>query len=573
MNSGPAQGLADFPGITQLVSASMVFHHGISPCTCLLTIAPQQDFAGQGGTLSFFYDGVEIDFPNCKVDRHSFERNASGLVWRLTIFDRRWKWAWGGISGFYNQRNDDGTIKAATEMAPQDLASLLLDEMGEEGYDVGDLPNDTRPAVEWDYDVPAQALARLCDDLGCRVVLQLDDTVALRVVGEGEDLPQDLILDNSLTIDPPEQPDTLSIACGYDRYQADWVLQAVGAEQDGSLVAIDTLSYRPSAGWAAASADMPALKFLAVDQQHRQRARSSVWRYYRIVVPQTLPDVDDPVAKLDQVLPIEDQQVETVSTTDSSGQTVVTNKKAAVYGSFFLNDSNKGGLKNTIALADINPNAFENTPVEYKRPFRIDRDRGLVIFQEPVYANSNDTSSTSTPSSLTIGQPTLRLRVACPYRDSDTFAPTRYTRDRDESDEFDTPTRYIRHDEIVLTHVPVYDTEYDIQSVTTNRADVNKECDYYLDAAEQQYETTYPQTLKYVGLRDDIELDGAIHQIVFDVSRQGTTTTVSRNDEQVHKFVSYKERRMLESASRLRQLADRLQPAALRQLQRTIKGS
>ncbi len=569
MSTSPIQGLAYFPGINQLVGASMAIGHGISPSTCILTIAPQADFAGAGGTLSFLYGSVEIDFPDCKVDRHSFERNSQGLIWRLTILDRRWKWAFGGVAGFYNQRNDDGTIKEGTEMAPQDLASLLLDAMEESGYDVADLPNDQRPATEWQLGkfTPAQYLADLCAQLGCRVVLQIfANTVALRVIGAGEYLPLDAtVLDNSLTIDPPEEPDTLSIACGPDRYQNDWDIVPKALETDDTLVDVDSVSYKPAAGWT--TGDFP--EFLSVAEKNRERAKASVYRYFQIRVPDLIADVDDEVTTLDQVLPIEAVQIETSTAYDARGNAVLTSKPAAVYGSWFSDVA--GNLKNTIADAEIDPNAFENTVAEYKRPFRIDRDRGLVIFADYVYANGLDIGGVE-PAGVKLAAPSLFLRTACSVRDPDNFAPIVYNRQREQSDEFDTPTRYIGHDEITLTHVPVYDADFNILNVTSNIDDVDQECDYYLDAAQHDYQTTYPQTLKYIGIRPDIELDGAINQVEFHVSKAGTTMTASRNDEQVHKFLSFKERRLRENAAKVNQIADKARMLVQRQQHRLLKG-
>jgi hypothetical protein len=94
---------------------------------------------------------------------------------------------------------------------------------------------------------------------------------------------------------------------------------------------------------------------------------------------------------------------------------------------------------------------------------------------------------------------------------------------------------------------------------------VNSQCDYYLDAAEQTYQTTYPQTIRYVGLRGDIELDGAIQQIVFAIGPGGCTTTASRNDEQVHKYPSYNERRALGMLPVVHRLFAQSKPAAMRQ--------
>ncbi len=159
------------PGVGQIVSLSATISHGISPSVFTLVIAPQDDFEGAAGDLVLFDGQATIRLVDCKVDRHTFEYNAAGQIWRLQLLDRRWKWRWGAISGFYNARNDDNTIKQlpGNEQTPQQLARLCLAAMGETNFDVSQLPNDARPTVEWDFDLPAETLASLCDQLACRV--------------------------------------------------------------------------------------------------------------------------------------------------------------------------------------------------------------------------------------------------------------------------------------------------------------------------------------------------------------------------------------------------------------------
>ena len=77
----------------------------------------------------------------------------------------------------------------------------------ESAADVSELPNQARPRVDWVSANPARALATLCDALGCRVVLDLDDAVSIRRVGVGAELP-DLGIQRteSFGIDPFLEP-------------------------------------------------------------------------------------------------------------------------------------------------------------------------------------------------------------------------------------------------------------------------------------------------------------------------------------------------------------------------------
>ncbi len=332
------QGLATFPGVERLLSASITLTHGIAPSVAQLSIAPQASYPDEHGTLQFSYDGLEVEFPNCKIDHATVQRGTGGEVCSLSILDRRWRWRSGRIPGTYNARRDDNSLQKGengsidTERTPRQLATLCLQAMGETDFDVADLPNDARPSIEWDGVVPAEALAALCDQFGCRVVLQLDNSVALRRVGTGATIPSGGEIQRSPTVNTPELPDKLTVVGGPTRFQVDFPLEAVGLTGDegasGNLLApIEVLDYTPSNGWG--TSDPPY--FHQVDAEYRALAVKSVFRYYRIKTPLAVPGYEGPsgnqVDRLGQILPIEDTQVAQVG---ENGQ--LTSQPAVVYG-------------------------------------------------------------------------------------------------------------------------------------------------------------------------------------------------------------------------------------------------
>jgi hypothetical protein len=551
--SAESQGTANFPGIAQLVEASISMVHGISPGTAVLTIAPQVSLPTEVGTLTFGFGGVSLEFPDCKVDYGSFERNSSGEIWRLSIFDRRWQWRFGQISGTYNVWRDNFSLKRGenntidTERSPQELATLCLQAMGESDFDVSDLPNETRPSVEWDFDVPAEALASLCDELGCRVVLQLDNRVAVRRVGDGAELDLSSALENALTFDPPERPDAIAVVCGASRYQVDFQLEAVGLEEGDpssadTLKPIDQLSYQPSGGWRWS--DPPY--FNQVDAKFKALAQKSVFRYYRIKTPLQVPGYVGPqgnvVDRLEQILPIEDEQI---SVAAENGQ--LANLPASVFGVWYPQWNNVTNTAPSLAPAaePLQGDGGGSLATMYQGPFTVDSARGLVIFEEPVYSNTHPSATGGSGYEVAIGAAQLVLRAACSVRDAETLALDRYVRQRQTGSTFGTPTRYLRHHEIVLTHVPVYSAGYSLASVTTNAADVDPIADHFLDAAEQEYQTTVPQNVRYPGLVW-IELDGAIQHVTFQVGTSGATTTAARNNEHLRTVMSFRDRRRIE---------------------------
>ena len=523
------QGTASFPGVNSIVDATISIGHGPSPSVATLTIAPQLNFIGEGGTLAFHFDGGTVAFPDCKIDYNSLQRNEQGEVWLLSIFDRRWKWKFGFISGFYNLREEDGSIKVGTEKTPHELAVLCFEAIKEGGYNLAGLPNDAKPEVQWDYDNPMEALAQLCDDLGCRIVLGLDNRVRICQVGVGATLSLEGVLENSLTIDLPERPDVIAVVTGPTRHQADFLLEAVGEDTDRKIKPIANLSYKPAAGWASEIPPFFDNVLTEKGERAHRLAQKTVYRWYRVVVPAVVPGYET-VDSLDR-LEFESVQVQTV-TEDGRKRS----RPAIIKGIWF---EWKLGTDANVA-STINPDDPDD---EYPRSFSVDAAKGLVKFSQPIYANSSGT----VPHIYVAA--TLRLRVACTVRRKNTLAWRRYLGHREIGGGFNTPTRIVRHDEIVLNLYPQYNANYGVIRMMDNLQAVKDESSYYLDGIEAEYNQTTPQSLVYAGLRA-IELDGAIQQVVFNVGPMGATTMAARNTEIWHRTIPYKERRRIELQGR-----------------------
>lgn len=514
---------ATFPGIAQIRQATLNMTHGITPSVVTFEIAPQAGFASQYGDATIFSDSQSYTLRGCKVDKNSFERNSGGEVWRLAVFDRRWKWGWGRLSGTYNLRADDGTLKTATEKSPQDLARLCLAAMNETGADVGDLPNVGRPLIEWDGAVPAQALESLCELYGCRVVLQLDGNVKLCKIGQGSQLPQGGIMENSLTIDPPEKPDKIAVLCGHDRYQVDMLIEAVAEDEDGTIKAIDSLVYKPTNGWA--NVDLGYFtQCTRGNGRHVERCKQQVFKWYRIIFPLNVPGFGT-VNSLDEIV-ILDEQVDQVTEAN-----VLVPKPASVHGCYFNRKSD-----NTNTDTAIKPPGTTNL---FKGSFSLDTKKGIVKFSDYVFKNGDATGAT-----LTFAGAGLRLRTAVQVKDSATRGFKRYERERTIGDNKQTPTRYVKHDEIARTFTPDYAQDYSVNSVADNTQQINQECDYYLDGLQAEYQIEAPQTMKFAGI-PSVEMDGAICHVSITVGVDGCTTSVSRNDEQVNRVMPFRERRDL----------------------------
>lgn len=560
-------GVMSFPGINQIVNGSYSLVHGVSPGVAQLTIAPQLNFIGAGGDLIIAYDDIRIILPDSKLDKHSFQRNKGGLTWKLHILDRRWKWRFPTISGTYNLRDEGNNLVKDSEKSPQELAQILLEAMGERNFKVDQLPNKTRPKVEWDFTNAANALATLCDSLGCRVVMHLNSIVTLELLGKGQSLPirNVSISDNTGSIDPPERPGKLKVVGGLTRFQTDFQLFPVGLDTDGSIVPIEELSYAPLDGWAGTDPEYPFDdvfgNFLEVDL-----ARATVYRWYRIILDDhafekftvnaqtgvatlVLPTIiagqfsdkfnagpwEGDLERLEQILPLENAQVDT----RIEGGIEVP-KLAEIWGAWY--DNQMGDEDNV--RDDLVPyeETLEETPgAFYKRGFTLDAKKGLVKFSEPLFYKLEN------PETLERFDVAARLaiRIAVKFRDSKTRAFQRFELERKIGPD-NTAAQIINRSEIVLQRKVTF-SEMAIQKqsleATDNKEDADKEANFHLDVAQKTLnEISNPESIGYNGIVP-IDVDGAIHQVSWSVGPGGAKTRASFNEEQENIVRPYRIRR------------------------------
>lgn len=531
---GATQGLCEFPGIAQVIRAEYTLQHGITPGVCHLECVPQLTPIAAGGTLRFKFGGVLLEFPGCRVDQGSYRANSSGQIVSLAIFDRRWKWRFGAISGEYNARQADNTIKAGREKTPQELAILCLKAMGEPAYDVSQLPNDSRPHIAWDHEVPAQALAQLAEDLGCRVVLRLDNSVMIARTGFGEQLPIGgmPITEAGQTVDTPERPDRLRIVCAPSVYQIDIPLEAVGLDTDGRLKIVDELSYTPASGWG--SQDSMFFSGVAAGAA-RELAKQTVWRWYRILaqnldgsIPLVIPGYG-PITHRDLLLPLGTSQVEQYADAGANGDELKA-KPAEVYGTYY--DGALAYANTMTTFGDI-PGRY------YTGGFAIDAQLGLVKFGDAVYQLDADGNQVDAA---------IYLRTGVTVRDPITLAFERYSRDLVyPGGQWGTGPRAYKHDELEYQTITHYDANGYVAWAEHNETRLLQECDYYLAAANLEYQATQAISITYAGLVP-INPDGAIQSVSWSVGGGPATTRAGRNNEFNPAIPPYRLRRQWEQA-------------------------
>lgn len=576
------QGLFTFPGLNSIRSGSFTLSHGISPSAAVIEITPQNNFAVQGGTLEITYGGTAISFPDCRLDMASLTVGTDGRTWSLRVLDRRWKWEFGHISGSYNLRKPSGHINPATEKSPRELATLLLRGMGEYQFDVQQIPNETRPLVEWSYDNPAEQLQQLCDTLGCRVVLGIDNKVRICRLGNGANLPTDKVSTAGYGFDPPEMPDSLLFVAAPTKYQMKFVLEAVGLDTDGEVKLIKDLSFNPQGvgevhGWANQQPDvLPALMGTdTLSEQKRQFALTTVFRWYRVKEPATL-DWKVPwygtIKSIKQILPL----IPNLLTEETPlGERLPQSQQAYIEGKFY----------NSIG----DPKTFVNTPRGTKYPggFSIDSERGIVQFSDPVYRfvrcetnleKNNSTDAIVHAGSYAYFPAELVLECVVNVHDYNDRHPERFTKEqRLTNQKFSTRPKVIKRDDVALTVRAQYQaaqsiayglsdastiasataplTPYVQTNVVTNEKDtglnginssgVKSIANYYIAEERATYlpkeslETSYSAIVP-------INPDGVIQQVSWSVGLSGATTKASKNSEFDLRLPSHSERRTLQ---------------------------
>jgi hypothetical protein len=429
-------------------------------------------------------------------------------------------------------------IVEGTEKKPQALAKLCLKAMGETRFDVSKMPNNTYPEIEWDYDLPAEALARLCDSLNCRVVLRLDDTVSIEPIGKGAELPKGQETEGGEEVDVPERPDEL-VLLGQQKFQLDLALEAVGRERWGEVKPIDKLSYAPAEGWGR-----PDWKFMQCvsNNYDREIAKETVFRWYRIKKNFWVPQLGWFIRTLDEVLPIDDRQIDS-HWTDGRWEPL----PAWIYGRFYGGDESprawidNGKINVFNILAAIVSQIVKFPKGLYTKPFSIDKERGIVMFSDPVFQlNTNYSHGTDNGKGGWCMPAELRLRVSFSVRDADDWGWVRpeYRRKLGGAKSGAKP-RYIVRDDVEFHSV-----EYPDGGKWDNEQPCKKIAETYLDAYEAEYTPKKPSSVGYAGFKK-IDVDGAIQQVTWTRSEAGyATTRATRHREDIAFFPSHKERQL-----------------------------
>jgi hypothetical protein len=539
-----------FPGIEAVESADYTRSHGRTPGVCTIKCRPQRAEPSPRGTLQILYGSSYLLIPDCIISEGEITRDGSGQVVQVRILDRRWKWQFPTISGRYNRYDENGNLDINTDKAPQELAKLCLEAMGEVSFSVTAMPNDTRPFVDWDYSNAAEALESLAEACGCRIVLGINDRVRIEKVGEGASLPLDNAVERHTDVaDLAEAPDYISYVSAPYKLQWDMELEAVGYDVVGERIKpLDELSYKPAAGWDAADLDF---ENSIEDPKLRELAIASVFRLYRIKRPEDgaeIPGADggglDTLTSLERLSQLEllDSQVETEFVNG-----IEVPKAPCVYG--IWNNGKDNSEDNwtedlrPLGTANEGDNFDYDKIVTYPYGFSLNTKDCTIHFGTPVYKTEIDGDVIKhVPAEL-------RLRIGYRVRDKKTNAYLRFADffNANGATGFSNGTRHLMivDNEMAVTSYPQFKGDFNNFGLGGNFEDFIEMTNSVLQAEKRKYVRANAQTVTYSGLRFNPDLDGAIQQITWTVpgGNAHATTTIYRNNDYSDVLPSYAQMR------------------------------
>jgi hypothetical protein len=519
------QGEFKFPGITGVLNASVTFSLGIQPSVTSVSIPPSPGL-NRLGTAIWSYSGVVRQMPNSVVDNIQVTRPGGQTVWQVAILDRRWMWAFGQIAGEYNvfSATEADNVVPGTAKNPRELAELCLKAMDEQAYDVAALPENDRPYVLWDNEVPAKALADICDLYGCAVSLTIDNRVKVVRIGEGQPLPPgSLNNDNTLTF--TNVPKKLAVLSSPIRWQVDLELEAVGLDTDGDIKLIDDLSYKPVGGWSATADFRQFGASTIANEKARDLANQTVYRWYRVKLPffgsgSTVPFEPE---ELYQILPLIPFQA-----TRIKGDEDEEFEEAVVWGKFY--DLQGLGAMNT--TANITKDDFSFGLINRLR-YDLDELLGVIKYSEPVIAWS-DTTRKPSPAKL-------YYRCCVNLRDKATRAPVKQSIEVDVDPTSPASRKALPREDLIPLHQRV--KEGQAFKWQGNTDTIKTQAEFYLEQELANYKSLQGIDADYPGFVPFAN-DGAIRQVSYNIAESGEATSkVSYNMERVLREVTFKEAR------------------------------
>ena len=371
-------------------SATMSLTEGITPDvgTLILPVSAAGRIPRKANLVLRDGLGGSVQIADVYALAGSLRKLPGGNEVSVQVADRRCLWQWGQVSQYlaaYNQPDADGSANHE-----RSLAMLIYDCFdalpGIAGSHVDDpLASGVFPPVSWDAANAAQAAQDLCDQFGLAISLSPAGRVTA-APAYSRDVPWPAGQCERLETEsaPLLKPAVIRIVGARIVNEHTFEdLEPVGLEKDGTIRAIGDLSYTPAHGWG----DEPPITFpnLAggtyngtayTADEARELARKCLWTWYAIT-----NSTDR------ELLPLLDVRAEVVAHqgNDERGRPYIDSENARWDGTKWQADA-KGRISSG---------------------FSLDRELGIVMFEEPVYA-----ATTTGASHGGLAAPDMDLRAA-----------------------------------------------------------------------------------------------------------------------------------------------------------------
>jgi hypothetical protein len=581
-----------YPGIQSVEELDMTDIAGVSPSTISIQCYPQWGLPKIEGDLVLTQDGRKVTIKKCRIGSANYTRNSGGQIVSVMLTDERWRWGKGYvITGRYNTRLPNNEVDPFREKKPVELVKLLFDAMDVSNYEADLVESDAdiaaaRPDIDWDVSNPAQELQSLLDSFGLRLVpRRTDGKFVICRTGEGATLAADNrpYQDPSEGIDPQEVPDALTVFGPPIRHQVRLELEAVGREiwdeakqpspipsdpllprptdnADGSIKPIDELTYAPKiagvANWKQFDEDCTQIDRVRVKQPDgslhspQDLARQSVYRMYRVKADADgkiiIPSYSDPVSGENTVtrkqLILTNELLDEYI--DPDGAKKIQPAFCDFVG-FYTGWEGTGNAKGGTRLeagTDVDGEATETVTFS----INLDGQLQTISFSKAMMRyNDGQTSGDILPAKIW-------LTCAVEIRHPETWQPIRYEKSKPVPGAPPLAARAkakfiqpLRHDDVKAWFKTYYDIdemsgEGTISDSTDNTAIADTQADYYLDSQLKAMETVNSKTLTLIGIWP-VDMDGAINQISYRISKSGADTTVSRGTEHDVRIPTYKD--------------------------------
>lgn len=509
-----------FPGI--LNAKELIYTQTVSfqPDMILMKCNPQPTNFAAVGTVTLGWDLSIAQLPNCVVDMGTVGLTPDGRHLQLKAHDRRIFWALvPAISGEYNTLRV-GDFIVARKKSLRELAVILMTAMGEASANVSAVPNDVFPPVSWKCEDVVEAAQTLLEGHGFSVALGYGtEPVKVVQLGNGGTLPNEYLFVGTSTIDPKMVPRYIQNCFQDSVAQVRLKLEAVGLETNGSWLPIDSLSYKPAAGWGVtAPFSLPGVKPLAaLTVTQELEAVGYVRRAYRISgfadTTLNIPDGSGVLSSIKDILPIQNRLLSTEDIRNDKSY-----QPFRVYGAYHMLENETGqppipGGADTIIGDRVTARAMQ-----------FDGETGLLTFEEPIWRIVAGAYAAAD----------LWLECTIQILNSTNFSWRNYERTV-QVVPTGTGYRTVRHEQRAETIV-TYNTSHAVSGSSNNQATLDALAAAWSVAVAATYTTTTSQHNVYCIPLLGLRCDGAVLQVQHiltcgDDAQAVNRTVASRNFE------------------------------------------